>query len=646
MTKGTGTVGVANRALSNEGMFFEPKEYEGYFFATSSKAVTLEVRLENYVSKTVLAKQTIHFPGGEWAMQNFSLTPSAGTTCEGIPVGSDPDIVCTAPTNEAGHSCIKCSGQVVVALASTGEVNIDYVVLQPGEWGRFAGLNVRKQTVDIMQRMGISAIRCGGSFASVTAWPDGGGGTPPSNVSGEWYQWQKWTGPVWKRPSIGAVWNAYSGNSYSLIGGWGPFEVIDMAVAMGAEPIITTTSSSTPESFGDLVEYCWGNETTAMGKKRVADGHPSKYQLKYVELGNEQYNEQFVEQVAAMEARAKKVGMGGKLHYIFPSNGGLNPADTVKAKALGIDSQMAADIHVGGGGGVEVAVADFKTEGDFKISAINQETNAGTHNQGRAMSEAADLNDFFNADAELQQRILGRTASFCTERSGHFDAFDQGISFFLPNASWLQPPGHVHAMVNSTWQPQALNVTVETTGAAPPKWTEYSGKGYTCSGSEYKGAASDLNKTAAGCLAAAEKMSSSGVNYATYPGNGGCFVCSVPDAASKLTPKKGQVTFVGTNIKVPMSVSAQQSSDGATVVVRVVNNAAASAQVDLVLDSADDASYGAAHAMQLQSDSPDDANPSWDVDYITPKAVPVTIVGGKATMTLPSYSYTVVTVTK
>ena len=55
----------------------------------------------------------------------------------------------------------------------------------------------------------------------MTAWPDGGGGTPPSNVSGEWYQWQKWTGPVWKRPSIGAVWNAYSGNSYSLIGGWG-----------------------------------------------------------------------------------------------------------------------------------------------------------------------------------------------------------------------------------------------------------------------------------------------------------------------------------------------------------------------------------------------------------------------------------------
>ena len=41
----------------------------------------------------------------------------------------------------------------------------------------------------------------------------------------------------------------------------------------------------------------------------------------------------------------EQVGVGGKLHYIFPSNGGLNPADTLKAKALGIDAQMAADIR-------------------------------------------------------------------------------------------------------------------------------------------------------------------------------------------------------------------------------------------------------------------------------------------------------------
>ena len=39
---------------------------------------------------------------------------------------------------------------------------------------------------------------------------------------------------------------------------------------------------------------------------------------------------------------------------------------------------------------------------------------------------ALDLNDFFN---NQDSRIHARTASFCTERSGHYDAFDQvGVS--------------------------------------------------------------------------------------------------------------------------------------------------------------------------------------------------------------------------
>eukprot|EP01046_Picozoa_sp_COSAG06_P068167 COSAG06_NODE_18008_length_909_cov_0.719753_1_plen_70_part_10 len=45
-----------------------------------------------------------------------------------------------------------------------------------------------------------------------------------------------------------------------------------------------------------------------MGKKRVADGHPQKYDVKYFELGNEQYNPNYVEQVAAMEAKARTLG--------------------------------------------------------------------------------------------------------------------------------------------------------------------------------------------------------------------------------------------------------------------------------------------------------------------------------------------------
>ena len=73
-----------------------------------------------------------------------------------------------------------------------------------------------------------------------------------------------------------------------------------------------------------------------------------------------------------------------------------------------------------------------------------------------AALDAADANPhrvthLLNCDEPWCTRLHFRTASFCTERSGHYDAFDQGISFFLPNMSWIEPPGYVHQMVSETW---------------------------------------------------------------------------------------------------------------------------------------------------------------------------------------------------
>ena len=98
--------------------------------------------------------------------------------------------------------------------------------------------------------------------------------------------------------------------------------MIDYAAALGAEPIITTTMTSTPDEFADLVtlphphpspsltsqlvpiltdkstlhpsslqvEYCWGNATTPMGAQRIRDQHPEPYRLRFIELGTEQFD--------------------------------------------------------------------------------------------------------------------------------------------------------------------------------------------------------------------------------------------------------------------------------------------------------------------------------------------------------------------
>ena len=179
-------------------------------------------------------------------------------------------------------------------------------------------------------------------------------------------------------------------------------------------------------------------------------------------------NPNYVDQVAAMEAKARELGVGRKIHYMFPMNSFLNDADIAKAVALEprIDSQLLADLHVGGGGAVGTAEALFQTvrkrlfcavcmlsrgcvqanltKPGLMPGAVNAETNAGTHTFERAMSEAADLNDWFNAkivsaDA-ASNRLHFRAASFCTASANDFDNWDQGISFFLvrrPDSVWL-----------------------------------------------------------------------------------------------------------------------------------------------------------------------------------------------------------------
>ena len=100
-------------------------------------------------------------------------------------------------------------------------VNLDFVALHPGEWGRFAGLEVRRDAVELMQSMGVTIIRQGGSFADPA-----------------YYAWKNWRGPKWRRPSFGARWG------YSYESSWGPFEMLDLCDAAGMEAVITTAAEA------------------------------------------------------------------------------------------------------------------------------------------------------------------------------------------------------------------------------------------------------------------------------------------------------------------------------------------------------------------------------------------------------------------
>ena len=115
--------------------------------------------------------------------------------------------------------------------------------------------------------------------------------------------------------------------------------------------------------------------------------------------------------------------------------------------------RIATDVHVGSDGGIQQIAGVFAKSPAFEASAINGEVNAiygdGVNTasaMGRALSEASDINDWFNADAAVLARTIARTASFCSERNGHDDGsqWHQGLSFWLPNMTWLGPAGQYH----------------------------------------------------------------------------------------------------------------------------------------------------------------------------------------------------------
>lgn len=147
----------------------------------------------------------------------------------------------------------------------------------------------------------------------------------------------------------------------------------------------------------------------------------------------------------------------------------MNAADQAAAVAAGLPiNRIATDVHVGSAGGVQEISTLFTGSPNFPASAINGEVNAiygdGVNTAsalGRAISEAADINDWFNADPAVLGRIIARTASFCSERNGHDDGsqWHQGLTFFLPNMTWLGPAGQYHAVLAATWAPGALAVT-------------------------------------------------------------------------------------------------------------------------------------------------------------------------------------------
>ena len=413
-TSGEGEVGIENRGLNRQGMAFRGgKPYEGYVWVRSEKPAKFWVALESGDGKKVHAEAELRVTGTDWQRLDFTLTPKA-----------DED-----------------SGRFAIGLRQPGAIVLGHVFLQPGEWGRFKGLPVRRDVVEGLIEQKLTVLRYGGSM-----------------VNHAEYRWKKMIGPRDRRPPDAGTWYRYSTN------GWGILDFLNLCEAAGFLGIPAFNMGESPRDMADFIEYVNGPADSEWGRKRAADGHAAPYGLRYLELGNEEriddkYFEQFRVPAEAIWARDPKIILVvGDFLYTRP----IRDPERISGAASGITSlaghrkilelakkherEVWFDVHIDTDG---PGPSDTLRALPSYVDALDQiaggakhkvaifELNSGNHALRRALANAQALNTI--------ERLGERIAVVCSANGLQVDGqndngWDQGLLFMNPRTVWKQPP--------------------------------------------------------------------------------------------------------------------------------------------------------------------------------------------------------------
>jgi hypothetical protein len=432
---GQGEIGIENQSLNRWGMnFVGGKAYQGYVWVRSQKPVELFVALESRDGATIYDEKRLEVSRNDWQRLDFRLTPDA--------------------SDKAGRFALK--------LKKPGSIAVGYAFLQPGEWGRFKSLPVRKDVAEGLIGQGITVLRQGGSMVNAAE-----------------YRWKKMIGPRDRRPPHVGTWYPYSSN------GWGIFDFLNFCEAAGFLGIPDVNMDETPQDMADFIEYANGPASSKWGSRREADGHPAPYRLKYLELGNEErvdekYAAKFEALAKAIWAKdAEVVLVVGDFLYSqpildpFSVRGAASRITTLAAHqrilrfAKSHNREVWFDVHVDTEGprpnSTLAGMFSFrdaltKIADGAKHEIVVFELNANNHSQRRALANALAIQAI-----ERDGRIPIVTSANCLQTDGQNDnGWNQGLLFLNPSQTWLQPPGYVTQLFSHNYQPHL--VECRTTG--------------------------------------------------------------------------------------------------------------------------------------------------------------------------------------
>ncbi len=268
--------GIVNRAY--EGIYMEKgKKYDFSLYAKGDAILSVEIKTDTQT----IASEDFEIEG-DWGQYAFEL--------------------------EAGETCY--NAKLYLTFAEAGECDIDMLSLFPQDtfMGRKNGL--RKDMAQALKDIKPGFVR----------FP--GGCIVEGTVIENRYRWKDTIGPVetrkinWNRWQDGDV--GVTARDYFQSYGLGFYEYFLLCEDIGAQPLPVLncgmacqykTGECVPmdeideyiQDALDLIEFANGDETTAWGKKRIEMGHEKPFNLVYLGIGNEQWEENYFERYEAFQ---------------------------------------------------------------------------------------------------------------------------------------------------------------------------------------------------------------------------------------------------------------------------------------------------------------------------------------------------------
>jgi hypothetical protein len=436
---GAGEIGIENQGLNRQGLHVQRgKVYEGFVVVRAPVPTAFYVALESHDGAQIYAERRLTAPAGNWQRLDFKLTPNA----------------------------TDANARFALKLKQPGSMTVGYAFLQPGAWGRFKGLPVRRDVAEALIAQGLTVLRYGGCM-----------------VNSPEYRWKKMIGPREQRPPYRGWWYPHSSN------GWGIFDFLNFCEAAGFLAIPAVNMGESPQDMADFIEYVNGAPETPWGRRRAADGHRAPYRLKHLQLGNEErvdeaYFAKFKALAEVIWARDPEIILVvGDFQYdeviTQPQavRGAASRITTLNAQRQILElarqhqREVWFDVHVWTDGprptaslegalSFRDALEKMVPDARFRLAIF--ELNANNHAQRRALANALAIQRF-----QRDGRVPVVCSANCLQPDGQNDnGWDQGLLFLNPAQVWLQPPGYVTRLFAHHYQPWAVSAQVQGAGDA------------------------------------------------------------------------------------------------------------------------------------------------------------------------------------